>query len=418
MTDLLEYQAKELFRAVGIPVLPSQQIDHPREIRQLKIPYPVVLKSQVRAGGRGKAGGVRRVENTIDAIATARRIFNLPIAGEYPEILLAETHYNAQQEYFLAIVLDYQLQRPVLLGSSQGGMQVEAVLEQVQKVAVEGEFSPFYARQLAIAMGLRGGSIDSVSDILVKMYHLFATKDLDSIEINPLGIGVDGEVMALDGKIAVNDRGLQRHPDLIELMGVPLASDDSEACLPNSTLQRLDMVNPKGNIGILCNGLDLGMATWDAVVQKRGKPAQCWAIGAQTSGILMPNDSLSQGLEVALERMREVSEVKVILINILTSPQVAETMVRTIANFLRPHLDEANGESEDRFERPTAAARALRRETSPSTLSNPSLPPPIVVRLPGAQLESIEPFWDELPLYWMETLEDAIARAIELARSL
>lgn len=417
MTDLLEYQAKELFREVGIPVLPSQHIDHPREIRQLKIPYPVVLKSQVRAGERGKAGGVRRVENAIDAIATARRIFNLPIAGEYPEILLAETHYNAQQEYFLAIVLDYQLQRPVLLGSSQGGMQVEAVLGQMQKVVVEEAFSPFYARQLAIAMGLCGSSIDSVSNILGKMYHLFATKDLDSIEINPLGIGADGEVMALDGKIAVNDRGLQRHPDLIELMG---ASNREDSDSLHTTLQRLDLANPKGNIGILCNGLDLGMATWDAVIQKKGKPAQCWTMGAQTSGILMPNDSPSQGLEVALERLREASEVKVILINILTSPQIAATVVRAIADFLRPHLNPVTeGESEDRFERPTAAAsRAVRRESSPSTLSHTPLPPPIVLRLPGVEVESFELPWDDLPLYWMETLDEAISRAIALARHL
>ena len=82
--DLLEYQAKELFREVGIPVLPSQRIDHPRDLKRLEIPYPVVLKSQVPTGGRGRAGGIRFVENTIDAIAAARAIFNLPILGQYP----------------------------------------------------------------------------------------------------------------------------------------------------------------------------------------------------------------------------------------------------------------------------------------------------------------------------------------------
>lgn len=98
--DLLEYQAKELFRRVGIPTLPSQTIAEPRQIKQLRIPYPVVLKSQVRAGGRGKAGGVRFVANTIDAIAAARSIFNLSILREYPEVILAEAHYNAEREFF------------------------------------------------------------------------------------------------------------------------------------------------------------------------------------------------------------------------------------------------------------------------------------------------------------------------------
>ena len=87
--DLLEYQAKELFSQVGIPVLPSQPIEDPRKLKRLHIPYPVVLKSQVRAGGRGRAGGIRFVENTIDAIAAARTIFNLPILDEYPQVLLA-----------------------------------------------------------------------------------------------------------------------------------------------------------------------------------------------------------------------------------------------------------------------------------------------------------------------------------------
>lgn len=98
--ELLEYQAKELFNQVGIPILPSQAIANPSQIKRLQIPYPVVLKSQVRAGGRGKAGGVRFAENTIDAIAAAHAIFSLPIGGEFPEVLLAEARYRAKEEFF------------------------------------------------------------------------------------------------------------------------------------------------------------------------------------------------------------------------------------------------------------------------------------------------------------------------------
>jgi len=118
----LWYCTKEIFAQVGIPILPSQPIHEPGGLKRLNIPYPIVLKSQVRAGGRGKAGGVKFVANTIDAIAAAHAIFHLPIAGEYPEVILAEARYNPQQEIFLAILLDYHLQRPVLLGASQGGM--------------------------------------------------------------------------------------------------------------------------------------------------------------------------------------------------------------------------------------------------------------------------------------------------------
>ena len=115
--DLLEYQAKELFHEMGIPVLPSQRIDRPRDLKGLELPYPIVLKSQVYMGGRGRVGGVRFVENTIDAVAVAQIIFNLPIMGEYPKALLAEAKYDVQQELYLAVVLNRSIRRPVLLGS-------------------------------------------------------------------------------------------------------------------------------------------------------------------------------------------------------------------------------------------------------------------------------------------------------------
>jgi succinyl-CoA synthetase beta subunit len=111
--DLLEYQAKSLFRQMAIPILPSQRIDNLADLKGLKIPYPVVLKSQVRAGGRGRAGGIKFVENTIDAVAAAQTIFNLPIEDEYPQVLLAEAKYNADQELYLAVLLDPVARRPV-----------------------------------------------------------------------------------------------------------------------------------------------------------------------------------------------------------------------------------------------------------------------------------------------------------------
>jgi succinyl-CoA synthetase beta subunit len=215
--DLLEYQAKSLFRQMAIPILPSQRIDNLADLKGLKIPYPVVLKSQVRAGGRGRAGGIKFVENTIDAVAAAQTIFNLPIEDEYPQVLLAEAKYNADQELYLAVLLDPVARRPVLLGSRQGGMDVEGSIEQMQQVAVDQEFSPFYARRLTLKMGLQGDLIQSVSTIVEKMYRLFVEKDLDLVEINPLGISPRGEVMALDGKVTANDDALGRHPDLAAL---------------------------------------------------------------------------------------------------------------------------------------------------------------------------------------------------------
>ena len=260
--DLLEYQAKELFNEIGIPVLPSQTINDARELKRLQIPYPVVLKSQVYVGGRGKAGGIRFVENTIDAIAAARTIFNLPILGQYPQVLLAEARYNPKQEFFLAVVLDYQLQRPVLLGSAQGGINVEVLLENIQKVVIEDEFSSFYARRLVIKMGLQGVLIQSVSTIVEKMYDLFIHKDLDLIEINPLGVSADGELMALDGKITVNDNALERHPSLValgksknQIHSLDPSQEIDEITFTPPEPQQFDGLDKKGNIGIICNSL-------------------------------------------------------------------------------------------------------------------------------------------------------------------
>ncbi len=265
--DLLEYQAKELFREVGIPVLPSQRIDRPTDLKTLRIPYPIVLKSQVSVGNRGKAGGIRFVENTIDAIAAARTIFNLPILGEYPQVLLAEAKYNTSQEFYLAIVIDRLACRPVLLGSSDGGMNINAILNQIQQVVVYDEFSSFYARRLALKMGLQGDLMLAVSEIIEKMYILMKSQDLDLVEINPVGVDRNGAVMALDGKISVNHHGMGRHPNLQPWQVVDVARNRLGTLSP--------LFTAVGNISILCGGNGLALAMLDGIAQGGGQVAQC-----------------------------------------------------------------------------------------------------------------------------------------------
>jgi succinyl-CoA synthetase beta subunit len=261
--DLLEYQAKELFRRVNIPLLPAQRIDRPTDIKALQIRYPVVLKSQVSVANRGKAGGIRFVENTIDAIAAARTIFNLPIGGEYPQVLLAEAKYDTSSEFYLAIAIDRIACCPVLLGSTQG-------LNRVQQVVVTGEFSPFYARRLAIEMGLSGELMLAVSQTIERMYKLMVTYDLDSIEIDPLGVDSNGKVMALDGKISANPKAIARHPDLCQWQ-----AERSKIDLPTRP-KILD--RGAGNIGILCHGMGLELLLLDSLHRGGAKVRRCVAI--------------------------------------------------------------------------------------------------------------------------------------------
>jgi succinyl-CoA synthetase beta subunit len=400
--DLLEYQAKELFKEVGIPTLPSQQIKEIRDLKQLHIPYPVVLKSQVRVGGRGRAGGVRFVENTIDAIAAARTIFNLPIMGQYPQVLLAESRYDAQMEFFLAVVLDYHLQRPVLLGSSAGGIHIELLLEKMQKVVVEDEFSPFYARRLAIAMGLKGILIQSVSSIIEKMYHLFEQKDLDLIEINPLGVSAKGEVMALDGKISVNDNALKRQLEIFSLISpsddnkdFPTEINQNFPSVSSGEItpqpQKLDWQDESGKIAIICNNMSLGVSTGDLLIKNQYKVNCCWVVGENRQSNLVPSSFLKEQLQQVIHRLIKNPSLQVIFINILSSPNVSTLIAKTLGEyFTPPKIPNAN------------------------PLDKPPKPDPsqhfpqIIVRVFGGQLKPYQEYLINLPILWTEDIEEAV----------
>ncbi|MFB2894396.1 ATP-grasp domain-containing protein [Aerosakkonemataceae cyanobacterium BLCC-F50] len=373
--DLLEYQAKELFRQISIPVLPSQKIDHPRDIKSLEIPYPVVLKSQVPTGGRGRAGGIKFVENTIDAIAAAQTIFRLPIMGEYPEVLLAEARYNVQQELYLAVALDYSLRRPVLLGSPKGGMDLDLVMKHLQQVIVEDEFSSFYARKLAMKMGLQGNLIQSVSAIIEKMFNLFLEKDLDLVEINPLGVSPSGELMALDGKITVNDAALARHPDLLVLAEKINLHNINKA--KSNGFWGLD-----GNIGVICNGSGLAMATLDLLYQTGGKPFGCINLGENR---LAENQScpFSCLLQKSLEITCNQNGMKVLLINIMDGLASCEEIADVIVSYTQ---NDAGGY------------------------------PHFVVRLVGSNLEAAKERLAAVGITLSEQLDEAVAKAVSLAK--
>jgi succinyl-CoA synthetase beta subunit len=413
--ELLEYQAKELFCEVGIPVLPSQTIAEPRELKKLRIPYPVVLKSQVRVGGRGKAGGIRFVANTIDAIAAARAIFNLSILGEYPEFILAEAQYNAEQEFFLAVVLDYDLQCPVLLGSATGGMNVEALLKNLQQVVVETDFSPFLARRLAVKMGLKGELLQSVSDVIEKMYRLFRDKDLELIEINPLGVNALGQLMALDGKITVNDYAWTRHREL-----VALNSAKQTPQIPNSNQPRWYWCEENGKVAIICNHADLALLTWDLIVQSKGKPACCAVIGEPSWLEVDRPLVLSQQLRQILTQLPEIKGLKVILINILAEPETNAALVEAIADYLAI-VTEKQTKSTGEERRLVANGSLSRSRPSSKNKSSANQQPlssvKFVLRFLSDKLDFLPETEGETKVYWSANLEEAVSQAITLVKS-
>ncbi len=417
--DLLEYQAKELFREIGIPILSSQRIDHPRDLKGLQIPYPVVLKSQVHAGRRGRAGGIKFVENTIDAIAAAQTIFSLPIMGEYPEVILAESKYDTDQEFYLAVALDATVKRPILLGSQQGGIKADCLQSPMQMVVVDRQFSPFYARRLALKMGLQGELFQSVSTVVEKMYQLFIEKDLDLVEINPLGISPAGEIMALDGKITVNDNALGRHPHLltltnnnnsnIALTGKYLFRNNGTESNRNYKLHRL--VQLDGNIGIICNGVGLMLTTLDLVYTAGGQPASFVNLGSQIDN-QSSSSNLLEAIDRCLEMVSQDKTVKVVLVNIIGTKTLCEHITEAISIYIqrKPRVFSSNIMREsvgnlDNFEQQLPMHNAAKNRF-----------PQFIVRLIGSDLEKASEALSAVQVPVLENLDEVVDRAVSLAK--
>jgi succinyl-CoA synthetase beta subunit len=400
--DLLEYQVKEWFGQMGIPVLPSQRIDHPTDLKRLKIRYPIVLKSQVHAVERAKVGGVRIVETTIDAIAAAQNIFNLPIWGELPEVLLAESKYDAKEEFYLAVVLDTALCRPVLLGCKDPDLDGDSVEEKMQHVVVDQEFSPFYARRLTLKMGLQGELIQSVSDVVEKMYQLFIQKDLDLVEINPLAINTAGQIMALNGQVRVNERAINRHPEIAKMANKMVGR--SHFANGNGNLDTLEHLEQDGQIAILGNGTGSVLTTLDLVTYAGGQISTALNLRHSFLTDTLPT-TFGDRLAKSLKTLANDKNTQVILMNFLgTVPQASEAL-DIISKFLeldtttQTNISRSNGNRiryEEHF-------------------------PRLVLRLAGSDFNSYKKHLATLKtakdtLIIVENLDEAVTEAVRLAK--
>jgi succinyl-CoA synthetase beta subunit len=420
--ELLEYQAKELFRIVGIPILPSLTIQDARKIKQLQIPYPVVLKSQVRSGGRGKAGGVRFAANTIDAIAAARSIFNLSILGEYPEVILAEAHYNTQRELFLAIVLDYDLRCPVLLGSAWGGMNIDSLLANLQQVAVTEEFSLFYARHLAARMGLSGKLICSVSEIVAKMYRLFKEQDLDLIEINPLGVNHKDELMALDGRIKINDHALARQPitETLNFSAQQRASSSSSIWKTSKNFSQvnwrwLDWHQEDGKVAMICSNFDSALLTWDLLDQNKVVTA-CSALIENSLVETVDNLQLyREQLLNILQQLESFTGIEVIILNIWDTEAVNREIVQTIVDYCQALREVAEAAPPEQIL--VKGKGKIDSSQSPSVPLTTYCKPYFVLRLPNHSNSNIQDLLSSEQIYLSSSLEESINQTIAVIKS-
>jgi succinyl-CoA synthetase beta subunit len=275
--DLLEYQGKQLFAKHGVSVPEGRHATSVSEAVEAaeELGYPVVIKAQVQIGGRGKAGGIKLAGDRAEAERHAEAILGMDIRGLTVHELYVEKASDIAEEYYAAIVFDRGGKRPMAMLSRMGGMDVEEIAEKdpsaMAKLHVDPliGFSDFQGRRLAFDAGIADDVVRPVAALVGRLYEVFAAEDAMLVEVNPMLVTGEREVVALDAKVTVDGSALYRHPDTAALRN-PSAEDPQEQMAKE---RGLTYVKLDGNVGILGNGAGLVMSTLDVVAQAGGRPA-------------------------------------------------------------------------------------------------------------------------------------------------
>ena len=317
--NLHEYQGKALFADYGLPVSTGYAVETPQEAVEAaeKIGGDMwVVKAQVHAGGRGKAGGVKLVKTTeeVGAFAEAWLGKNLVTYqtdenGQPVSKILVESCTDIAEELYLGAVLDRATQRIVFMASTEGGVEIEKVAEETPEKILKAIIDPlvgpqpYQGRELAFRLGLTGVQVKQFVQIFTGLANLFKDKDLALIEVNPLVITTEGNLHCLDAKVVADSNALYRHPDL-QAMRDPSQEDEREA---HAAQWELNYVALDGNIGCMVNGAGLAMGTMDIVKLHGGAPANFLDVGGGAT-----KERVTEAFKIILSD----DNVKAVLINI------------------------------------------------------------------------------------------------------
>lgn len=317
--NLHEYQGKQLFAQYGLPVSKGFACDTPEEAAEAtqKIGGDMwVVKAQVHAGGRGKAGGVKLIKSAEEAKAFAEQWLGKNLVtyqtdenGQPVAKILVESCTDIADELYLGAVVDRSTRRIVFMASTEGGVEIETVAEETPEKIIKATIDPltgpqpYQGRELAFKLGLQGDQVKQFTKIFVGLANLFIDKDLDLIEINPLVIKTDGNLHCLDAKISVDGNALYRHKDLQE-MHDPSQEDSREA---EAAKWELNYVALEGNIGCMVNGAGLAMGTMDIIKLHGGQPANFLDVGGGAT---------KERVVEAFKLILSDSSVKAVFINI------------------------------------------------------------------------------------------------------
>jgi len=381
-----EYQAKEVLARFGVPVPPGEVAETPEQAREIaeKLGGKVVVKAQVHAGGRGKAGGVKLADGPAEAEEKARQILGMTLVSPQtgPQGKLVRKVYvtkavDIEHEYYLSVLVDRANACLTIMASAEGGVEIEKVAaespEKIVRLAVSpvAGFSPYLGRRIGFSLGLSPDQVKQFTKLLSGIVRCFLETDASLVEINPMIRTPEGEVVALDAKISFDDNALFRHPDIAEMRDIheedPLEVEAGEAGL---NYIRLD-----GTVGCMVNGAGLAMATMDIIDQHGARPANFLDVGGGAS-----KESVTAAFRILLRD----PDVKAILVNIfggiVRCDRVAEGII--------------------------AAAKDV------------EIGVPLVVRLQGTNHEEARKMLEEsgLPLIVAEELDEAARKVVEAAK--
>ena len=314
-----EYQAKELFRNANIPV-PSGEVafsvDEACTTAENLASYPVVIKAQIHAGGRGKGGGVKLANSREEVKKTASHILNMNLVtpqtgpeGKLVKKILVEEGLNIARELYLSILPDRATSNIIIMASQAGGMDIEEVAaetpEKIVRVSINPltGIQPYHCREVAFGLNLAPEVAKPFYSMLANLYRLFVSRDCSLVEINPLVVTEENSIVALDAKIDIDSNGLYRQKDLEGLRD----TDEEDPLEVEASRFNLNYINLSGNVGNMVNGAGLAMATMDIIKKAGAEPANFLDVGGGANAEMVEN-----GFRIILAD----ENVKAVLINI------------------------------------------------------------------------------------------------------
>ncbi len=313
-----EYQAKQILSQFGVRIPRGEIAETPARAREIaeEIGPRVVVKAQIHAGGRGKGGGVKLANTPSEAENLAEQIIGMNLVthqtgpeGKKVKRVLIEEALDIERELYIGIVIDRAQEAPVVMASSEGGMEIEKVAAETPELIFKEYIDPatgfqaFQARKLAFKLGLSGNTFKQAVKFLSALYKAFESSDASLAEINPLLITKQGDVLALDAKMNFDDNALRRHPDIAEMRDL----DEEDPLEVEASRHDLNYIKLDGNVGCMVNGAGLAMATMDIIMYSGGMPANFLDVGGGVS---------EEAVKNAFQILVSDKDVKAALVNI------------------------------------------------------------------------------------------------------